>query len=143
MLIKLKVNGSQGALNGASLVLDKASISLSVVCAIHCLLLPLALVLIPSIAVLPIADERFHQLLVVLVLPTSLFALTIGCRRHRQWRVMVCGALGLTVLLLTVLAGHEMLGEFGEKSLTLLGAILVAISHIINFRQCKATKCKH
>ena len=143
MLIKLKVNGSQGALNGASLVLDKASISLSVVCAIHCLLLPLALVLIPSIAVLPIADERFHQLLVVLVLPTSLFALTIGCRRHRQWRVMVCGALGLTVLFLTVLAGHEMLGEFGEKSLTLLGAILVAISHIINFRQCKATKCKH
>ena len=143
MLIKLKVNGSQGALNGASLVLDKASISLSVVCAIHCLLLPLALVLIPSIAVLPIADERFHQLLVVLVLPTSLFALTIGCRRHRQWRVMVCGALGLTVLLLTVLAGHEMLGEFGEKSLTLLGAILVAISHIINFRQCKTTKCKH
>jgi len=94
-------------------------------------------------AVLPIADERFHQLLVVLVLPTSLFALTIGCRRHRQWRVMVCGALGLTVLLLTVLAGHEMLGEFGEKSLTLLGAILVAISHIINFRQCKTTKCKH
>jgi len=143
VLIKLKVNGSQGALNGASLVLDKASISLSVVCAIHCLLLPLALVLIPSIAVLPIADERFHQLLVVLVLPTSLFALTIGCRRHRQWRVMVCGALGLTVLFLTVLAGHEMLGEFGEKSLTLLGAILVAISHIINFRQCKATKCKH
>ena len=143
MLIKLKVNGSQGALNGASLVLDKASISLSVVCAIHCLLLPLALVLIPSMAVLPIADERFHQLLVVLVLPTSLFALTIGCRRHRQWRVMVCGALGLTVLFLTVLAGHEMLGEFGEKSLTLLGAILVAISHIINFRQCKATKCKH
>ncbi|MDG1232541.1 MAG: MerC domain-containing protein [Pseudomonadales bacterium] len=142
-MIKLKVNGSQGALNGASLVLDKASISLSVVCAIHCLLLPLALVLIPSIAVLPIADERFHQLLVVLVLPTSLFALTIGCRRHRQWRVMVCGALGLTVLFLTVLAGHEMLGEFGEKSLTLLGAILVAISHIINFRQCKATKCKH
>ncbi|MBT6584605.1 MAG: MerC domain-containing protein [Gammaproteobacteria bacterium] len=125
------------------MVLDKASISLSVVCAIHCLLLPLALVLIPSMAVLPIADERFHQLLVVLVLPTSLFALTIGCRRHRQWRVMVCGALGLTVLLLTVLAGHEMLGEFGEKSLTLLGAILVAISHIINFRQCKATKCKH
>ncbi|MBT3625721.1 MAG: MerC domain-containing protein [Gammaproteobacteria bacterium] len=125
------------------MVLDKASISLSVVCAIHCLLLPLALVLIPSIAVLPIADERFHQLLVVLVLPTSLFALTIGCRRHRQWRVMVCGALGLTVLFLTVLAGHEMLGEFGEKSLTLLGAILVAISHIINFRQCKATKCKH
>ncbi|MBT5686848.1 MAG: MerC domain-containing protein [Gammaproteobacteria bacterium] len=125
------------------MVLDKASISLSVVCAIHCLLLPLALVLIPSIAVLPIADERFHQLLVVLVLPTSLFALTIGCRRHRQWRVMVCGALGLTVLFLTVLAGHEMLGEFGEKSLTLLGAILVAISHIINFRQCKTTKCKH
>jgi len=143
VLIKLKVNGSQGALNGASLVLDKASISLSVVCAIHCLLLPLALVLIPSMAVLPIADERFHQLLVVLVLPTSLFALTIGCRRHRQWRVMVCGALGLTVLFLTVLAGHEMLGEFGEKSLTLLGAILVAISHIINFRQCKTTKCKH
>lgn len=143
MLIKLNVNDGQGVLNAASLMLDKASISLSVVCAIHCLLLPLALVLIPSLAVLPIADERFHQLLVVLVLPLSLFALTMGCRRHRRWGVMACGALGLTVLLLTMLAGHEILGEFGEKSLTLLGAILVAFSHVINFRHCKTTKCTH
>jgi len=137
------ISQNDSAMNSISLFLDKASISLSAICAVHCLLLPVALVLIPSIAVLPLGDESVHQLLIVLVLPSSIFALTMGCRRHRQWRVMICGVVGPTVLLMTIIAGHDVLGEFWEKLFTVIGASLVAIGHVVNFRQCKAADCSH
>ncbi len=81
--------------------------------------------------------------LIVLVIPASVVALTLGCRRHRQWRFIVFGAGGLMVLLLTVLAGHAFLGELWEKVFTVVGATLVAIAHILNFRQCKTADCAH
>ena len=126
-----------------SLFFDKASIGLSAVCAIHCLLLPVALVLLPSLALLPVGDERFHVLLLVMVLPASVIALTLGCRRHQQWRIFLCGVLGLVVMLATVVAGHDLLGEFWEKVFTVFGAGLVAIGHVMNFRQCKTADCDH
>ena len=60
-------------------VLDKSAIGLSVLCLIHCLALPLALVTSFSFSALWVADESFHQLLVFLVLPTSFLALALGC----------------------------------------------------------------
>ena len=103
----------------------------------------MALVLLPSLAALPLADESFHIFLLILVAPTSAFALTLGCRRHRQWKIMFCGIAGLLTLLLAVIAGHDILGEFLEKLLTMLGACLVAISHVLNFKECKTADCDH
>jgi len=143
VLTDQNVSKTESVMSAVSLFLDKVSISLSATCAIHCLLLPVALVLLPSLAVLPVGDESFHQLLIVLVMPASIFALTMGCRRHRYWRVMVCGFAGLLLLLLAALAGHDLLGEFWEKVLTIIGASLVAIGHVMNFRQCKTVDCDH
>ena len=125
------------------LLLDKAAIGLSALCAIHCLLLPVALVVLPSLAVLPFDDEHFHQLLVVVVLPTSLFALGMGCRRHHQWRIFAWGGAGLLVLTLAALLGHEILGEHLEKVVTLTGTSLVAAGHFMNYRRCRAVNCQH
>ena len=121
--------------------LDKSSVGLSTVCAVHCLLMPVAVVMLPSLAALPFADERFHVLLVFFVLPLSTVALTMGCRKHRSWRVMAVGVVGLVLLLGAALAGHDLLGELTEKSATVIGAGLVALSHVMNFRKCRALDC--
>ena len=117
-----------------SLWLDRAAIGFSAVCVVHCLALPLLLILIPTLATLPIADERFHLLLVFLVLPTSVLALFIGYRRHQDRAVLYWGITGVTLLVLTAMLGHDLLGDTGERLLTVLGAVLVAVGHIRNFR---------
>ena len=121
--------------------LDKSSVGLSTVCAVHCLLMPVAVVMLPSLAALPFADERFHVLLVFLVLPLSTLALTMGCRKHRSRRVMAVGVVGLVLLVGAALGGHDLLGELIEKSATVIGAVLVALSHVMNFRECRAVDC--
>jgi hypothetical protein len=121
---------------------DKAAIGISTLCLVHCLLLPIALALLPSMALLAtLSDEAFHLLLVALVMPTSIVALTLGCRRYRSWQVLALGTTGLAILILTALYAHDLLGEELEKLSTVLGALLVAASHIQNFRLCTQKEC--
>ncbi|MGB1139980.1 MAG: MerC domain-containing protein [Halioglobus sp.] len=116
---------------------DRAAIGLSLLCVVHCLALPVLLVMLPSLAGLGLDDDRFHTWLVVVVIPLSAFALTLGCARHRNMNILYTGVAGLVVLCLAPLLGHDMLGEMGERALTLAGAGLIALSHVRNFRLCR------
>ncbi len=125
----------------ASTSIDKAAIGLSLICAVHCLVVPVAAVLLPTLAAMGIGDERFHLWLLLAVLPISVLALTLGCRQHRSFAVMAYGLLGLFILTLTVLFGHDVLGESGEKIASLSGALIIALAHIKNHKMCKTHSC--
>ena len=124
-------------------VLDRSAIGLSFLCVLHCLAVPLTLILMPSLAALPIADERVHLLLVLLVLPTSTVALTLGCRQHGLKHILAWGLTGIAILVLAAGLGEEFLGEYGEKILTVVGSVLVAVGHILNFKCCRTAGCGH
>lgn len=116
---------------------DKLAISLSFLCTLHCLVLPLALVLMPSLAILPFQDEAFHLGMLIAVIPISAFALTMGCKQHKRYQLLLMGGIGLSILIAAVILGHDLLGETGEKVLTVIGAGFVALGHIWNYRLCQ------
>ena len=124
-------------------ILDRSAIFLSVICAMHCLAVPLSVVMVPMASTYWFADEHFHFLLLYLVLPTSALAICLGCRRHRTFRVIAWGSAGLGLLVVGALLGHDRLGELGEKGLTLLGAGFVVLAHVHNFRLCRQSQCAH
>ena len=126
-----------------SSVLDRSAIGLSVLCLLQCIAVPVAFVVSFSFPALWMVDERFHQLLVFLVLPTSFLALALGCKKHRTWVVAAWGICGITLLLVAALFGHDWVGESGEKLLTGIGAILVVIGHVLNYRLCRSNACSH
>lgn len=118
-------------------ITDKCAIGLSMACAIHCLLTPFLLVTIPSISVLGLDNELFHVGMAVLVIPTSIISLTIGCRAHKHYRLFAYSIVGL-LLLISALFLHDIVGEVGEKIMTIIGAGFIAYSHYLNFRLCQA-----
>ncbi len=122
-------------------VMDTTAIVVSIVCAIHCALLPLALVALPVLVATPLGDELFHQAMLIGVLPLSLVALAMGCRRHKNRNVVLWGWAGLAVLTFTALFGHDVLGESGEKIATIIGAAIIACGHIQNHRLCCPHHC--
>ena len=126
-----------------SMLLDRASIGLSVICVLHCFATPILLAFAPSLLALPVADEKFHAVLIFLILPASIVALTLGCRRHRDMSVFYWGCSGLIVLLGTLLLGHDLLGDSGEKIMTVFGSGLVVVGHVLNFRSCRTSACQH
>jgi len=113
------------------------AISLSLLCTIHCLVLPLALVILPSLAALPLADEAFDLWMVIAVIPVSAYALTMGCKKHKSYHQLLIGGIGLSLLLAAVFLDHDSLGENREKILTVSGAVMIAIGHILNYRLCQ------
>lgn len=125
----------------SSTLLDKTAIGLSLLCAVHCLLLPLVVILLPSLAASTFAGEAFHQWLVLAVVPTSLIALTMGCRKHHQKTVLAWGLSGLAFIFLALMLGHDTLGETGEKTFTLIGAAFIAWGHYRNFKLCQEPQC--
>lgn len=120
---------------------DKAAIGFSLLCGIHCLLFPLLMILLPSITAISFDGELFHRAMLFLILPTSLFALTMGCRKHKRYHVFVWGAVGLIIIAAAGLWGHDLVGELGEKVMTMLGALIIATGHIQNHRLCRLNTC--
>ena len=123
-------------------IADKSAIALSFLCALHCLLLPAAIVLYPStLGFLP-GDESVHFALLFVVIPISAYALIKGGKVHKSHKVFITGISGLLVLVVAVVLGHDIVGEIGEKILTVLGSIIVIIAHIQNHIICRATDCE-
>ena len=117
---------------------DKLAIGFSLACAIHCLTVPTLLVLLPSLTVLQLDNEAFHFWMVAAVIPTSIYALTLGCREHKRYRIVVLGGIGLAFLISALLLGEEPIGELGEQVLTVIGSGLIVTGHWQNYRLCRS-----
>ena len=121
---------------------DKLSITLSLACMIHCLLMPSFLILTSGFLALSIDNELIHRVFLIIVLPVSLYALITGYQNHKILSYLYLGISGLWLLFFAVFFGEGVFGEFAEKSLTLIGSIIVATSHNKNYKACKELACE-
>lgn len=122
---------------------DKAAIGLSLLCTLHCIAIPIILLTFPVTAALPLQNEAFHFWMVVVVVPVSIYALTLGCKKHNRLQLLGIGLAGLLCLIVAVVLGEHTLGEMGEKALTMLGASIIAVGHYRNYTLCKhSDACK-
>ena len=126
--------------SNASFSLDRVAIGLSGLCAIHCAVTPVAVVLFPMLSACLGSDQLFHALLLSLVLPSSVLALMLGCRRHRDGWVLGFGVAGLVLLVVAVACGHI---EYWERPMTLGAAALIVAAHARNYRLCRSEHCEH
>lgn len=130
------------ALSRHTPLLDKFAVSTSALCAIHCLCLPLLLSVFPAAGASIFGQESFHVLLLWLVIPLSILALFMGCRKHKHWSVALMGLIGLSFLITAATLGHDLLGEAGERIATLIGAIAIGGGHMRNYALCRRVDCE-
>jgi len=126
-----------------SVVLDRMAIILSGTCMAHCLILPVLITLFPIVQGSLLEEEHFHALFLVFVLPTSLIALFIGCRKHKDLLTAVLGTIGLTILTLAAFWGHDWLGLTWERIVTTTGGGILALGHLSNYKHCRSVDCQH
>ena len=117
---------------------DRAAICFSSLCILHCLLLPVLLVAYPIGILVTLSDEMFHQIMVSVALPLSLVSLYVGYGHHKRNQLIVFGSVGLGMLMLPLVVPHELISETKETWLTVAGALIVCLAHVVNFRLCTA-----
>lgn len=123
--------------------LDSIAVVLSGICMLHCLALPLLLTLFPLLNVSLLSETVFHLIMLVVILPISVVALTIGCRQHKDRLTLILGVMGLSILTIMAFGGHFLFGLTGERLVTSLGGLILASAHIQNYRCCRRDSCNH
>ena len=92
---------------------DKLSICLSLCCILHCIALPVIILMIPSFASLWINNEKVHVILVLLAVPISLFAMAKSLRVHHSYKCISLAVIGLSLLVGAIFM-HDI--NFGSES---------------------------
>jgi len=133
MLATLRHAHARGAL-------DALGAAASTACAVHCLLLPVALGALPALGLTLLASERVEWGLVLLTLAVGIAALGYGyVRVHRRAVPAALFALGMTLLLAARLAGED--APRAEPVAVLAGALCIVQAHRLNrllARRCAA-----
>ena len=92
---------------------DKLSICLSLCCILHCIALPVIILMIPSFASLWINNEKVHVILVLFAVPISLFAMAKSLRIHHNYKCISLAVIGLSLLVGAIFM-HDI--NFGAES---------------------------
>ena len=148
--------------------LDHVAIGMAVVCAIHCLLAPILILVLPIIATTFIVHQDFHLWMIFFVLPTTGLAIFMGCRNHKDRVVVALSAVGLSVLLFALINERmyyaskvdasvspadceicarditaELIPMHAGAWLNAIGCVFLASAHIRNFRLCRKSRSCH
>jgi hypothetical protein len=113
-------------------ILDNAAIALAGLCLVHCLLLPVIIVTLPLLA--QFDATHFHAQMLIVVVPVSLFAFTMGYRHHGNKAMIACGLAGIGILYVGGVVAHANLGLLADSVLTMAGSVVLAAAHFFNSR---------
>lgn len=140
--------------------MDTCAMGLSFLCAVHCMITPLLVALLPVFATTFLVNKDFHLWMLLLVVPMAGTSLFLGCRKHKSRLVMISGALGVATLTGIALYESFVAGagasceacpscatfqEAGFASpivlINLLGGAFLIVAHSRNFLLCRKAHC--
>ncbi len=124
------------------LTTDKFAGTVSLVCAIQCLLMPSFFIATSGLISLSIDNEFVHSMILLIAVPVSLFALFLGLKNHQNKLIFLIGLLGLIVLIAAFFFAKVLFGENEEILFTVLGSMMVIYAHYKNHETCKEIQCK-
>ena len=116
---------------------DQIAIVLSGVCIVHCLAVPVLVAVLPIAAISFGAESHFHSLMLWFVVPTSIAGFGLGLHAHRHIWIVLLGASGIAVLAAAALWGHTAWATTVEVGVSVLGSLVLAVAHWLNFREVR------
>lgn len=121
-----------------SINLDFLGFSASMLCAIHCALVPFVMT-VGIMSGLSWLNEPWVEVSFILI---SIFLAMFSLyptykKKHSNAKPLQIAAVGFFLLFVSRIAGH---GSMYEVIPIVIGGILIAISHVINWRLLKASK---
>lgn len=115
---------------------DRWGVALSVLCLIHCLIIPFIALSIPMLARYYLMHPYTHLIFAILILPLGGFAFWHGYRHHHKTWVLILGLAGLLIVGLLPLFFHAINLVQPEPYAVSLGSFLLVISHWNNKTTC-------
>lgn len=123
----------------ATAIWDKFGIGISGVCAIHCLLLPVVVAVLPLWTFATLLHDWLHPVFIILIAPTIYFA---SKRSHNDRKIVGLLSVGFLFILFGWVIGHFWIGLLFETLLTVVGSAVLITGHWFNYRHHQLCKVK-
>lgn len=123
-------------------VLDKAGTAASLLCALHCALMPLAITLLPLVGLQFLASGWVEWTLIGISAVLGTSSLCLGFKEHRSRRALAILGAGLSLVVLGRIIEEHHLGPLGVPTLV-LGGITIAGAHLLNRKLCLDCRACH
>ena len=114
---------------------DKIGITLSGLCAIHCLITPILLLAIPALGAV-FEAAWVHVVMAIFIVPIGIFAFYSGYLHHKKKGLMALGFVGLALIGAGLLLPLSRIDLFGHDVVTIAGSVCLIIAHVLNRRAC-------
>jgi hypothetical protein len=123
---------------------DRFGALASLLCAIHCALLPLLFGVLPAIGLAFLAGHTFERVFVSFAILLASISLAHGLRTHGSYLAFLFLVPGI-LLLVAGLSGASTHGSTAHAVIVSAGGSLIAISHLINQRMhhVHGPSCRH
>ncbi len=113
-------------------LLDNVAVALSGICLLHCLTLPILIAALPFMA--QFGEGHFHVQMLLVALPVSVIAFTLGYRQHRVKSIIAWGVVGMLLLAFSATVVHGSSGIVADRIVTVCAALILALAHYFNNR---------
>jgi hypothetical protein len=117
--------------------LDQVGICASLLCAIHCAVMPFIITVAPFLGLGLLTRQATEWTLLTASAAFACSSLCLGYGRHRSRRALAVMAIGLGLLAVSRIAWHMRWGAWGLAA-TVAGGLVIAGSHWLNSHLCRA-----
>ncbi|MGB0135287.1 MerC domain-containing protein [Dokdonella sp.] len=128
---KLMSNARQKT--GINKRIDRFGAFASMLCAIHCALLPVVFGVLPALGLGFLANHVYEQIFVGFAILLASISLWFGLRKHGSYLAFWFLVPGIVLLVYGMLIGSDHANS-GHAVVVSIGGTLVAISHLANLR---------
>ena len=111
---------------------DALGMAASVACMIHCLAMPVLLVVLPAWSSRFVHDDMTHYFLAAFVTAFCLMGILPGYLKHSRKSVLAMMVVGLSLVLFATFAAALLIGERFEAPIITIGNLLVVAAHYLN-----------
>lgn len=114
-----------------AVVVDRAGATASLLCAVHCALLPFVLALLPLIGLEFLAGHTFERVFVACAAALASASILTAYRRHRRPHALILMLPGIALLLFGVAVNLDVHVVLHTVAVV-CGGVLVASAHVTN-----------
>ena len=123
---------------------DRFGALASMLCAVHCALLPVMFGVLPMLGLGFLAWHGFERAFVGFAIVLASISLLYGLRKHGSYRAFLFLVPGILLLVIGVVVGSDHTDPL-HATVVSIGGTLVALSHVINMRlnHVHGPACRH
>ncbi len=114
---------------------DKVGVTTSLVCAVHCLALPLLLTSLPILGIDLIQNESVEIAMIVLAFLVGIVALAKGRKAYRSYLPIIFFIIGIGCLIL------KEVWHAWHNTILVPAVFFILLAHYTNHKMTKASKC--